>query len=157
MAGGRDQLHHGARQLDDHFALDPTPTLGIGKLLCRLRHQAVAIVVEPVDQRPDRRVLLVFQQGGIVEGSDQMRLAAEQLQQSLVIDVESERPCRRTKIRTVDEQGYLFVRLEEHGECLPGTGRYRPIVILRSAERSVGYACVSECIMRRPSYSEQKN
>src|SRR3546814_4165337 len=86
MVEAVDHLHHVDRQLDVHVALDPTPTLGIGKLLCRLRHQAVAIVVEPVDQRPDRRVLLVFQQGGIVEGSDQMRLAAEQLQQSLVID-----------------------------------------------------------------------
>jgi len=53
VVDARREFHRVDRQLDVHVALD-LPTAGrIGELLRRLGDDREAIVVEPVDQRPD--------------------------------------------------------------------------------------------------------
>ena len=42
-------------ELDVHVALDLAAAHGVGEFLGRLRHHGVAVVIQPVDQRPDRR------------------------------------------------------------------------------------------------------
>ena len=68
-------LEHVDRQLDIHVALDPAPTHRVGEFLGRLGYHRVAVVIEPIDERPDRRVFLVLDQSSIVERSDQAPLA----------------------------------------------------------------------------------
>ncbi len=47
-------LHHVDGQLDIHVALDLAAAGGVGELLGRLGDHGVAVIVEPIDQRPDR-------------------------------------------------------------------------------------------------------
>ena len=54
------ELERVDRELDVHVALDLAPAGRVDELLGRLRHHPVAVVVEPVDQRPDRGVFLVL-------------------------------------------------------------------------------------------------
>jgi hypothetical protein len=60
------------RELDIHVALDLAAAGRVDELLGRLRHDAVAVVVEPVDERADRRVFLVFDERRVVKGAHQM-------------------------------------------------------------------------------------
>src|SRR5207247_140024 len=68
---------HVDRQLDIHIALYPAPPHRVGELLGRFCDHRIAIVIEPINERSNRRVLLVLDQGGIVERSDQPSLGAE--------------------------------------------------------------------------------
>lgn len=100
VAVAREQHHvvdrpcdfHGIdRELDVHVALDLAPAGLIDEFLGRLGHDAVAIVVEPVDQRPDRRIFLVLGHGGVIEGAQEIAARVKLAQQTLVVDIETER------------------------------------------------------------------
>jgi hypothetical protein len=78
------------------------------ELLGGLGHHGVAVVVEPIDQGPDRRIFLVLDKGGIIERAYQGAFRGEELLQAFVIDVETKRPCGREEIRPVDEECDLF-------------------------------------------------
>jgi hypothetical protein len=79
------------RQLDVHIALDLAAAGGVGELLRRLGHDLVAIVVEPVDQRPDRGIFLIFDQRRVIIGAQQIAALLEIGEQLAVVDVEAER------------------------------------------------------------------
>ena len=83
------KLHGIDRKLDIHVALDLAPTHRIDEFLGRLGHHGVAVVVEPVDQRPDRGILLVLDERRVVERAHQLTLGAEERKQPLVVDVEA--------------------------------------------------------------------
>jgi hypothetical protein len=75
-------------------------------------HHGEAVVMQPVDQRADRRIFLVFQQRRVVEGAQQLAAAHEFLPQKLVVDVEPKRLGRGIKVRPIDEQRKPFVLVE---------------------------------------------
>src|SRR5215831_6581950 len=117
VAVAREQHHvvdrpcdfHGIdRELDVHVALDLAPAGLIDEFLGRLGHDAVAIVVEPVDQRPDRRIFLVLDHGGVIEGAQEIAARLKLAQETLVVDIETERLGGGGEIGAVNEQGHFF-------------------------------------------------
>jgi hypothetical protein len=48
------------RKLDVHIAFHPAAAAGVGEFLGRLGDDGVAIVVEPVEQRADRRIFPIL-------------------------------------------------------------------------------------------------
>src|SRR5690606_22169598 len=105
-------------ELDVHVALDLASAARVRELLRRLGHQGVAIVVEPVDQRPYGGIFLVFHQGRIVEGTHQATLGREMFEQPLVVDVEPKPACCSVKVGAVDKEGNAFVPIGGH-EAFP--------------------------------------
>ena len=97
------QPHGVDRKLDVHVALDFAPSERIGEFLGRLGAHHVAIIVEPVDQRPDRRIFGVVHERRVVDRPHQPRPLPEMPQQPLVIDVEAERLGCGVKVGSVDE------------------------------------------------------
>src|SRR5687768_1795870 len=77
-------------ELNVHVALDLAAAGGVDELLRRLRDHAIAIVIEPVDQRADGRIFLIFYKGRVVKGAHERAAALKFLQQALVIDIEAE-------------------------------------------------------------------
>ncbi len=82
-------LHGVDRELDVHVAFDFPAPGRIDELLGRLRHDGIAVVIKPIDQRTDGRIFLIVDQGGIVEGSNQASFGLEFLEQALVVDIET--------------------------------------------------------------------
>ena len=91
-------FHHVDGQLDIHVAFDLAASGGVGEFLGRLGDHGVAVIVQPVDQRADRRILLVLDHGGVVEGPDQPTFIRENSQKTLVVDVEIQRPRGGVKV-----------------------------------------------------------
>ncbi len=114
MVGVIGDLEHVDGDLDIHVAAPALAALGVGVFPRRLGHQGEAVVVQPVHQGPDRRVVLILDQGGIVVGSDQDAALAEFLEQPLVVDVKAQTLGRRIEVRPVDEQGKTIRRVEGH-------------------------------------------
>jgi hypothetical protein len=108
-------LHGIHRELEVHVALHLAPALRIGEFLQRLCHDPVAVVVEPIDQRPERRIFLIVRQRRVVDGADEVALLAEIGEQPPVVDVEAERARGGIEVGAVDQDGDLFARVE-HGE-----------------------------------------
>ena len=78
-------------ELDVHIALHLAPAAGVDEFLGGLGDHRVPVVVEPVDQRPNRRVLLIFDDRRVIERAQQGAAALEFLEEALVVDIESER------------------------------------------------------------------
>src|SRR5207244_10347296 len=68
----------------------------------------LAVVVEPIEQRADRGILLILHHGGIIERSQQIAARMELAQQPLVIDIEAERLGGGVEVGAVNEQSDLF-------------------------------------------------
>src|SRR5262249_59004065 len=83
-------FHRVDGELDIHAAFDLAPTSLIDEFLCRLGHDAVAIVIKPIDQGPDRRVLLVLDYGGIIKRAQKKAARLEFVQQTVVIDIKTD-------------------------------------------------------------------
>src|SRR5258705_3987604 len=66
-----------------------------------------AVVVEPIDQRPQRGELLILDDHGVKECAHQRTATLKLRQQALVVDVEAERPCGGMSVDAVDEQREL--------------------------------------------------
>ena len=113
--GGK--LHGVDGQFDVHVALDLTPAHGVGVFLGGLCHHAVTVVMQPVDQRTDRGIILSLHQGGIVISAHQLAPTVELLPQQLVIDVKSQGLGRGIEIGSVDEDRQAIV-LVKHSCCL---------------------------------------
>jgi hypothetical protein len=78
------------RKLDIHVPFDFAPPGLVDEFLRRLGDDRIAIVVEPVDQRADRGILLILDYGGIVECAQQITARLKLAEQPLVVDVEAE-------------------------------------------------------------------
>ena len=101
-------LHGIDRELDVHVAFDLAAAGLVDELLGGLGDDAVAVVVEPIDQRPDRRIFLILDHGGVIEGAHQVAAGLEFAQQPLVVDVEAERFGGGVEVGAVDEQSDFF-------------------------------------------------
>src|SRR5258705_12097425 len=57
--------------------LNLAPTLAIVELFCWFRNHGKAIVGEPIDQRTDREIFMVFKYGGVIERAHQRAAVLE--------------------------------------------------------------------------------
>ena len=99
------KLHRLDRELDAHIALHPPAAGRVDELLRRLGDDRVAIIVQPVDERPDGGKLLILVDGGVVQRPQQPAALAKFGKQPSVIDVEAESLGGGVEVGTVDEQG----------------------------------------------------
>ena len=107
-------FEHVDGQLDVHIALDPASTERIGEFLGRLGDHGVAVVIEPIDQRPYRRIFLILDQRRIVERTNQPSFRTKQIEQPLVIYVKRQATRGGIKIGAVNEYGDTFFWIENH-------------------------------------------
>ena len=91
-------------EFDVHIALHLAAARGVDELLGRLGDDGVTVVVKPVDQRADRRVLLILDDRRIVERAQQRTPALELLQKALVVYVETERLGGCIEVGPIDEE-----------------------------------------------------
>src|SRR5262249_9663618 len=96
-------FHRVDGELDIHAAFDLAPASLIDEFLCRLGHDAVAIVIKPIDQGPDRRVLLVLDYGGIIKTAQQITPPLQIPQQTRGVDIKTERFGGRIEVGAVNE------------------------------------------------------
>ena len=117
IAVAREQHHvvdvagefHGVDgELDIHVAFDLAAAGLVDELFGRFSHDRVAVVVEPVDQRPDRGKFLILDNGGVIERPQQIAARLKLAQKPLVIDVKAERLRGGIEIGTVNEQREFF-------------------------------------------------
>ena len=132
----RGEVEHIDRHLDVHAALDPAPAGGVGELLGRLGDHRIAVVAQPIDQRPQRRILLGLQQRRIVVGAHEVGALPEMRQQVLVVHVESQGPGGGVEVGAVDEDGDPFdtlgtasCALSKCDACRMGTFSYYARII----------------------------
>ena len=81
--------------------------LAIVKFFRWFRNNGEAVVVEPIDQRPQREELLILDDHGVIECAHQRTATLKFRQQALVVDIEAERPCGGMSVDTVYEQREL--------------------------------------------------
>ena len=96
-------LHRVDRELDVHVALDLAPAGGVGELLRGLGDHGEAVVVQPVDQRPDRRIFLGLEQRRVVEGPQELAPPHELGAEELVVDIEAQGAGGGIEVGAVDE------------------------------------------------------
>ena len=111
---GIGQAHGINREFDVHVAFDLAAASGIGELFGRLGHHREAVVVQPIDQRADRRIFLLLGKRRVIERSNQLTLLAKHCQKPLVIDVKAERFSCGIEVGAVNKQGNPLCRVEMH-------------------------------------------
>ena len=114
MVDARRKLHRVDGKLDIHIAFDAAAALRVGEFLGGLGHNGIAIVVEPVDQRSQRRVVLIFDERGVIIGADQCAFGTEIFEQAAVVDVEVEAARRRIEIGTINKKRDALLRVKVH-------------------------------------------
>jgi hypothetical protein len=76
----------------------------VNELLSRLGLHGVTVVVQPIDEGTDRRIFLILDNCGVVEGAHQRPPGLEIREQALVINVEAKRLGRRVEIGAINKQ-----------------------------------------------------
>ena len=97
----RGKLHGIDAEFDIHIALHLPAALAVDIFLGGLCHHRKPVVVQPVHQGTDRRIVVVFQKRGIVEGPQQFAPAHELLTQELVVDVKPKCLGGRIQVRAI--------------------------------------------------------
>ena len=87
----RGQLQRVDRKFNVDVALQLSVAAGIDEFLHRLRNHAVAVVVQPIDQRADRDIVAVFGDRGVIKCTNKLAAIFECSQQKLEIDLDAER------------------------------------------------------------------
>ena len=77
------------RDFDVHVAPHAAAALGIGELPRKLGHDGITVIIEPVEKRSNRRIFLIFDQGGVIESAKQISPRLKFFQQSLIVDIKS--------------------------------------------------------------------
>jgi hypothetical protein len=88
------EFHGIDRNFDSHVPLHLAATARVNKFLGRLGDDGVTVVAEPVCQRADRRVFLIFDDCRVVERAQQSTASIKFLEEALVIDFKAERSRR---------------------------------------------------------------
>src|SRR6202044_3367061 len=65
------ELHRIDRNLDVHVAFDPPTSTGVDIFFRGLSDDRVTVVVEPIDQGSDRGEFLIFNDRGVIKGTDE--------------------------------------------------------------------------------------
>ena len=71
------QFHHIDGHFDVHIALGFAPSLQVHKLFGRFGHDGEPVIIEPVHQWPDGRVVRLFEKRSVVECANQNTLLSE--------------------------------------------------------------------------------
>ncbi len=108
------KLHGIDGELDVHVALHLAAAGLVDELLGRLGDHGVAVVVQPVDQRTNRRVFLILDNCGVVECADQCPPTLKFAQQSFVVDVKTQGFGSRVKIGPIDKKRNLVGGSRRH-------------------------------------------
>jgi hypothetical protein len=98
------EIHGIDGKLDVHVSLDLAATAGVRELLHRLGDYGVAIVTEPICQRPERGIFLIFNDCRVVERAQQRTAAFKFFEEALVVDVEAERPRSCVQVGAIDKK-----------------------------------------------------
>lgn len=101
------------RQLDIHIALVLPTSHRVRELLHGLGHDAVAVVVEPIDQGTDGGIFLILYHGSIVESAEKVLTRLKFLQQFFVVDVEAQGFGRGIEVCAINKDGAALHR--SHG------------------------------------------
>ena len=148
------EVEHVHRHLDVHAALHPAAAGGVRELLRRLGDDGVAVVAEPVHERPQRRILVGLQQRGVVVGANQVALLAEVGEQVLVVHVEPQGAGCGVEVGPVDEDGEAFAAVVGHGaglrnavHCAVSTYD-REVLIIRERKNTALVAIGSNLVAR---------
>ena len=64
------ELHGVDSEFDIHVALHLAMAAGVDEFPGRLGDHGIAVIVEPVDQRPDRRIFLILDDRGVIESRE---------------------------------------------------------------------------------------
>ena len=91
MVHVRRKLHRIDSKLDIHIALNFAAALAVGELLGWLSDHIKAVIVQPVDQRADRRIFVIFQQSCIIKRAQKLTTAHKFAAQQLIVDIKPER------------------------------------------------------------------
>ena len=110
----RRNFHRVDRQLDIHIAFDLAAPLAVGEFLGRFGHHGEAVVMQPIHERTDRAVFVVFQERRIIKGPQQLAASHELLPKKLVIDVEPQALAGRIEIRAIDEERDALITIEHY-------------------------------------------
>ena len=117
------KFHGIDREFDVHVAFDLAASARVDEFLGSFGNDGVAVVVEPIDQRANGRVFLIFDDGSVVECAEQGSPALEFLQQALVVDIETEGLGGRIKVGAVDKQRNFAGRRGGHSVLAFGSWR----------------------------------
>ena len=117
MVGPGGGLEHVDRQLDVHVAAHALAPVPVHELPGRLFHHVEAIIGQPVDQRPDRAVVVIFDERGVVAGADKAAACLELLEKLAEIDLQADSAGSGVKVGPVDEQGEALILVEGHWQC----------------------------------------
>ncbi|MCY1366212.1 hypothetical protein D9M69_530950 [compost metagenome] len=90
MVDSVSKLHGIDGKFNIHIALHLAATGRVGKFLGCLGDNLVAVVIEPIDKRTDRRVFLILNQSRVIIGAQQITAFLEGLQKFPVINIETE-------------------------------------------------------------------
>ncbi|MHC2533539.1 hypothetical protein ACVJMY_003108 [Bradyrhizobium diazoefficiens] len=105
------ELHRIYGEVDIHAALHLAAAGdGVDEFLRELGDDGVSVIVEPIDQGADRRILLILDEGRVVEGPQQRTSALEFAEQTPVVDVEAERLGGGMEIGAIDKECDLLNR-----------------------------------------------
>ena len=77
------ELHGIHCEFDVHVALDLSTAVRVDEFLRGLGDDGKAIIIQPIDQGPDRRVFLIFDNRRVVEGPNQSPTALKIRKQRL--------------------------------------------------------------------------
>jgi hypothetical protein len=103
------ELHRIDCKLDVYVALQFAMAAGVDELHCRLGHDREAIVVKPIEERPDGRKFVFLHDRRVEKGANQHAPASKFEEQPLEVGVEAERLGSRKRIRAIDKKGYFSV------------------------------------------------
>src|SRR5207237_1147254 len=76
-------------EFDIHIAFDLAPPGGIDEFLGGLGDDRIAVIVQPIEQRANRGIFLVFDQSCIVEATNEIAATLIFFQHLSIIDVQA--------------------------------------------------------------------
>ena len=106
----RCKFQHIEGQFHIHIALNAAlACFRIGKFARQFADNRKAVIVQPVNQRAERRKFLIFGECGVIIGTDQINISAKKTVQFGIINIHIQRTRGGIKIGSVNEKGgFLF-------------------------------------------------
>jgi hypothetical protein len=98
------ELHGIDGKLDVHVSLELAAAAGVRELFHRLGDHGVAVVTEPICQRAQRGIFLIFTDCRVVERAQQRPSAFKFFEEALVVDLEAEGPRSCMQVGAIDKK-----------------------------------------------------
>src|SRR6478672_10702797 len=101
------EFHGIDREFDMHIALHPAPSAVIQEFLGWFGDDGVAVVIEPVEQGSNRRILLILNDRCVIKRSNEISASLHLQEELLVINVEAKCFGSCIDVGAVDKNGDL--------------------------------------------------